>query len=154
MLLGELRLWVLYYSGNGKVWTLGEGQLGMVLLTLSTDYEFKNALSNYHFGSSARYLGGNRNGIIIWGRWLTERDFNLCQLTAVVRNWKEAECGLCGVSACSFALRTASLERLHLRTQNLCLIHAWDFVYCVSFHNDCSGCFSMNSWLSTQRVFD
>lgn len=28
------------------------------------------------------------------------------------------------------------------------------FVYCVSFHNDCSACFSMNSWLGTQRVFD
>lgn len=99
-------------------------------------------------------LGENHNRIVMWVRGLTkEVSFYVNSLLRFRVGRKQSEQWVnCVASVDSFALRldgkTASQNSESLL--NSCV----GFVYCVSFHNDCSACFSMNSWLGTQRVFD
>lgn len=59
-------------------------------------------------------LGENHSRIIIWGKE-TERAPSWYKLTSVIQNWEETELWVKRrVSTDSFALRAASVEKLHL----------------------------------------
>lgn len=137
-----------------KLGICGEGKLGLGLLTLFNDYKFQFKMHYLLFWQQCWCLEENHNRIVMWVRGLTkEVSFYVNSLLWFRVGRKQSEQWVnCVASVDSFALRldgkTASQNSESLL--NSCV----GFVYCVSFHNDCSACFSMNSWLGTQRVFD
>jgi hypothetical protein len=137
-----------------KLGICGEGKLGLGLLTLFNDYKFQFKMHYLLFWQQCWCLEENHNRIVMWVRGLTkEVSFYVNSLLWFRVGRKQSEQWVnCVASVDSFALRldgkTASQNSESL------LDSCVGFVYCVSFHNDCSACFSMNSWLGTQRVFD
>lgn len=137
-----------------KLGICAEGKLGLGLLTLFNDYKFQFKMHYLLFWQQCWCLEENHNRIVMWVRGLTkEVSFYVNSLLWFRVGRKQSEQWVnCVASVDSFALRldgkTASQNSESL------LDSCVGFVYCVSFHNDCSACFSMNSWLGTQRVFD